>query len=294
MTIAACYLSPEGVVLGTDSTSTIVGPDGESSYLDHAQKLFAVGDPGTTIGLMTWGLGQIGDVSHRTIAAMIGDELTRAGFSNMRAVADFAAELVWVHYADAYSARCTRAKLLRSKHKTGNLSTDERSELRLLGQLAGGYCIAGRMPGGRACTGFAIDWAPWLDAPALRDLRLEQPYHWGVPEFALRLIYGWDHRAVDTIMASGKWTGTPEEFLDLLAGSVVVWPRRLPIREAADWIHTLIHTTIRGTKFAQRAHACGGPIEIAAISSDRPFRWVCHKRLDSALVTAEESMLWRI
>jgi hypothetical protein len=74
MTIAACYISPEGVVLGTDSTTTVVGPDGESSYLDHAQKLFAVGDPEATIGLITWGLGQIGDVSHRTIAAMIGDE----------------------------------------------------------------------------------------------------------------------------------------------------------------------------------------------------------------------------
>lgn len=287
MTIAACYLSPEDVVLGTDSTSTIVGPDGEPSYLDHAQKLFEVGNPGATIGLMTWGLGQIGDVSHRTIAAMVGAEHAQADFSELQPIATFAADLVWSYYLDAYREECSRAKVLQAKHEAGSVTVAEHAELRRLAKLAGGYCIAGRTAAARPCTGFTIEWAPWLDVPTVTELRGEQPYHWGVPQFALRLIYGWDHRAVEKIITSGKWTGTPEEILDLLADGAVVWPRRLPIREAVDWIHTLIHTTIRGTKFAQRAHACGGPIEIAAISADRPFRWVCHKRLDSALVTSE-------
>jgi hypothetical protein len=135
---------------------------------------------------------------------------------------------------------------------------------------------------------FAIQWSPWLDSPKIEALAPEQPHFWGVPNFALRLVYGWDHRAIKRIVTSGKWTGTPDELLDHIAEGVILWPRGLPIREAADWVHTLIHTTIRGTKFAQQDHTCGGAAEIAAITTDRPFRWVCHKPLDSALVTAEE------
>lgn len=64
-------------------------------------------------------------------------------------------------------------------------------------------------------------------------------------------------------------------------------PTNLPLREAIDWIHTVIHTTIRAIKFNQE-HSCGGPVEIAVITTDRPFRWVCHKSLDAAIITAQQ------
>jgi ABC-type siderophore export system fused ATPase/permease subunit len=56
LTIAACLLTPGGVVLGADSTTTIsvVTHDGSVSphYFEHAQKLFEVGE-GSTIGAVT-------------------------------------------------------------------------------------------------------------------------------------------------------------------------------------------------------------------------------------------------
>jgi hypothetical protein len=52
---------------------------------------------------------------------------------------------------------------------------------------------------------------------------------------------------------------------------------------AVDWIHPSINTTIKSLKFSHLAPVCGGPIEVTVITTDRTFRWVRHKELDSAL-----------
>ncbi len=57
----------------------------------------------------------------------------------------------------------------------------------------------------------------------------------------------------------------------------------LPIREAIDFVHASIYSTIRALKFSRYEQTCGGPIEIAVITSDRRFRWVRHKRMDEAI-----------
>jgi len=56
MTIAACYVSPEGIVLGADSTASF--NFGAMHYYNHNQKLFELGD-GSTLGIVTWGLGSL-------------------------------------------------------------------------------------------------------------------------------------------------------------------------------------------------------------------------------------------
>ena len=62
---------------------------------------------------------------------------------------------------------------------------------------------------------------------------------------------------------------------------------RLPIREAIDFIHTSIYSTVKGLKFSRLDQVCGGPIEIAVITSDRLFRWVRHKEMDAAIQEQE-------
>lgn len=60
VTIAACYLSSEGVVLGADSTSTMFvrghgnQVDSEHHY-NFAQKIFEFGED-STAGIVMWGL----------------------------------------------------------------------------------------------------------------------------------------------------------------------------------------------------------------------------------------------
>ncbi|MBX3321367.1 MAG: hypothetical protein KF757_00100 [Phycisphaeraceae bacterium] len=124
--------------------------------------------------------------------------------------------------------------------------------------------------------------------PEITPVLSEAPIFWGVPQIMERLVFGFDSPIIMEILKSGKWKGTVEELIDLVVRNQLITPRLLPIREAIDWVHTVIHTTIRGTKFANWPHWCGGPIEIAVITSDRPFRWVRHKRMDAAIITSEE------
>ena len=73
MTIAACYVSPEGIVLGADSTTTVNVP-GNAHYFNHAQKLFEIGED-STLGIVAWGLGGLVINSHRYLIARLGDSL---------------------------------------------------------------------------------------------------------------------------------------------------------------------------------------------------------------------------
>src|SRR5438128_980256 len=79
MTIAACYLSSEGVVIGADSTSTVFvanpsGVGGAFHHLNYAQKIFEVGE-NSSIGVALWGIASIGNLSHRTFIAQFADEV---------------------------------------------------------------------------------------------------------------------------------------------------------------------------------------------------------------------------
>ncbi len=291
MTIAACHLSPEGVVLGSDSTTTILDPDGRNrAYLDYAQKLFEVGPRKSSLALATWGMGQVAGDSHRTIAAFLGKRHQSQPF---KSVADAAAELsklVWSRYQAAYSQEQGKSKDLFLKFQQATLSPAELEELQEFGaRLSGGYCLAGRTDKCGRCEAYEIQWTPWYDVPAITDLKQETPYFWGVPAIMERVIYGFDNAGLLRILQSGKWNGTSDELYNLIAQNRFMQPAHLPIREAIDWIHTIIHTTIRGVKFAQESHSCGGPVEIACITTDRPFRWVCHKGLGAAIVTSQEA-----
>jgi hypothetical protein len=68
MTIAMCYVSPEGVVLGADSTTTFVDPG--LHFYNHNQKLYEVGE-NSTLGMLTWGRGSLIDASYRTLIAQL-------------------------------------------------------------------------------------------------------------------------------------------------------------------------------------------------------------------------------
>ena len=61
MTIAACYLSADGVVFGADSTTTMFVPGPDASGTEHhynfAQKVFQIGES-STLAMTMWGNGR--------------------------------------------------------------------------------------------------------------------------------------------------------------------------------------------------------------------------------------------
>ncbi|MCX5674836.1 MAG: hypothetical protein NTX87_07495, partial [Planctomycetota bacterium] len=112
-------------------------------------------------------------------------------------------------------------------------------------------------------------------------------YFWGCPNLIDRLLRGMDYPMFSRILESGKWQGTADDLFEVLEEGALGQPYDLPLREAIDWVYASIYTTIKAMKFSHLAPVCGGPIEIAVISSDRPFRWVRHKRLGQAIAAHE-------
>ena len=170
--------------------------------------------------------------------------------------------------------------------KDGNLSDDEWGQITaLLSGYSGGYCLGGRASENEQGQAWQILWSPTQRTSDIVGLKPEEVAFWGVPQIMQRLIFGFDQDVLAKILASGHWNADPSVLYDLIAEQQLIQPSLLPIREAIDWIHTVIHTTIRGTKFAKWPHFCGGPVEIAVITNDRPFRWVKHKEMSAAILS---------
>lgn len=117
----------------------------------------------------------------------------------------------------------------------------------------------------------------WRSRALNRFLRLAA--FLGVPNIMKRLLLGADERLVPDLMKSGKWTGT-EAYLNTILQNYYLKQSLMPIRDGIDFVHAGILSTFRGLKFSNLSQVCGGSIEIAVITSDRPFRWVRHKRFD--------------
>jgi len=286
MTIAACYLSTEGVVLGADSTATMfvqgppANPLGSFHHYNFAQKVFELGEQDATAGVVLWGLGSLGDKSYRTLFAEIADEGSK--MTSLADIANLAAARFWAQYSATFGLLLLRVRDLLDKNQ--NRTPDEEKEyLGLMQNLSGGFCVGGRWRDNRSPAAFEVLFSPAsADAPQPRQLQLGSRF-WGWSNLIERLVFGMDEQLYLRIEKSGKWNGTPEELIDLVSQGALAQPQDLPLREAIDWIYASIYTTIKSVKFSHLAPVCGGPIEVAVVTSDRPFRWVRHKRLGEAI-----------
>jgi hypothetical protein len=287
MTIAACYLSGDGVVFGADSTTTMfvsgLGPTafGSEHHYNFAQKIFQIGED-STLAMTMWGLGNLSSVSYRTLIAQFADSLAGQGVGSVQDVARGWSKYFWVAYAQDFGEVIKRAKALQSK---ASRTDDESRELLALSQLySGGFCVGGYVLSDRRPQAFEIKYDPLLSAPPTPDsLALGSTRFWGCPNLINRLVYGIDQGVLLDILNCGKWGGSQQELVDLLMPYCLGQPFDLPIREAIDWVHASIYTTIKTMKFSHMAPVCGGPVEVAVITTDRRFRWVRHKRFDSAI-----------
>ena len=93
MTIAGLYLSPEGIVLGADSTSSVNGSNG-FHYFNFGQKLFEIGE-NSTFGILTWGMGGLGPVSYRALVAKLADGLEQQPPTSVTEVAARWIDIFW-------------------------------------------------------------------------------------------------------------------------------------------------------------------------------------------------------
>jgi hypothetical protein len=282
VSIAACHFSSEGVVLGADSTSSVASPVGEQRRFDYSQKVFEVGENGT-LGVCTWGLGRIGSLSHRQLIAELSQSLWTEPVTSVAEAAERLSSLCWDKYRQEYSGQLMRAADLSRRSRLSE--PDEQDLLLFKAGLTLGYCIGGTWNKNPKPEAYEVLFNPASghEKPKPAALQIDRTRFWGAPHFFNRLIEGIDPLLRERMLTSGKWNGTPAELDDMIRGMRLVQPVHLPLREAVDWIHTVIQTTIKSMKFSQFPQVCGGPVEIAVVTADRRFRWVKHKRLDDAI-----------
>ncbi len=273
MTIAAAYLTSEGVVLGTDSTSTVsvrdsMGADAVVQLLEHSQKIFEIASPGMgRIALCTWGHGRVGKFSHRTIGALLAEKIEDAKTS--------------IEEASHILAGIVQAMLR-------DMSERDRHHL--------GYYVGGWDPGTHHPRCFKMEFADGKDVAKLNELQIGEASFSGDFSYFSRVFRGFDPLLPDalyvelkkrclSIAGSSEFEVAYREAFKTVAGQLVsAGYQDLPIREAIDYIHASLHVTIKARKFRYGPPPSGGPIEIAFVSTDRRFRWVCHKNHDSAIL----------
>jgi hypothetical protein len=264
MTIAAAYLVSEGVVLGADSSTTVQvsTPQGTNivQLLAHSQKVFEVGCD-SRIGVCTWGAGNVGAYSHRTLIAQLSDKITEK--TTIEEAANMFADIV------------------KPRMKEYNVP--------FIGYYIGGWNPESRKP---AC--FRIELKP--EEKIINSLQQGLCSFSGDPLIFTRVFRGFDLQLPQNILKELKKEGISCEGLEekfhkaferASAPLAAVGFQDLPLREAIDFIYSYLHITIKAAKFRFGPPICGGPIEIGFISTDRLFRWVRHKPFYSAIIEQE-------
>jgi hypothetical protein len=264
-------------VFGADSTTTYPN----EHYYNHAQKIFEVGPKGSPLGMVIWGLGSLGDLSYRTLIAKFAEDNRNAAPASVREMADRFAHAFWPEYQARMAPLLQRFQQLVALPAP---TADEQKERDNLAQvLSGGFCLGGNRqhdPTPHAC---AIQYGPSLAAAQVDELPMHTCGFWGQPSMIQRLMFGIDADLRSEILQCGLWHGTPADLENLVNKKRLTLPGAIPIREAIDYVHASVYSTIKTMKFSQLAPVCGGPVELAVITTDRPFRWVRHTDLDVAI-----------
>jgi hypothetical protein len=283
-------LSPEGVVLGADSTASFQLADGPH-YFNNAQKLFEVGPVGSTLGMIVWGMGGLQESSHRTLIAQLADGFK--GAKKPKTVGEVMNRWIdhfWAAYSKEQAGSIARVKSLDAMpahdpngQTPGCRSEAEDSEYKALKLgLAVGFCIGGYILPDRTAHALFVVFEPLLPKPKAIALPMHGYGFWGAPIMVNRLLFGADERLKDAILKSGHWNGKDTD-LDAVLSAYRLQHLRMPIRDAIDFVNAYILSTIKAFKFSSLAQICGGPIELAVIRTDRAFEWVRHKPWDAAL-----------
>lgn len=187
----------------------------------------------------------------------------------------------WGEYSTRQQPQIQRLRHLVSSPVLTDAEQKEREGLLL--NLSGGFCLGGTLLHDRTPAAVEIAYHPLQPAPSLRPLAFGETGFWGVRNLIWRMLLGIDPDLYTAVLASGRWSGTPADLSNLVNQGRLVLPGILPLRDAIDWIYASVYSTIKAMKFSQLAPVCGGPVEVAVITTDRPFRWVCHKGLDAAV-----------
>lgn len=278
MTIAISLKVNDGVVLATDSASTIFAPSsgdnppGVIKVYQNAEKLFNL-CKGKPIGSITWGSGSIG---YASISTLMKD------FRKIQKDNDKYKEVDIKTIANDLATFIHKAKYIPA------YSTWPEKDRPNIGFIIAGYSNQ---------ESFAEEWKfeiieGKLVGPDIVRKKEESGLIWnGEPEAISRLILGYSQKLPSVL----KDCGLDEEVTSKIinharahfAVPMVIDP--MPIKDAIDVAEFLVETTINFSKFSPGASTVGGPIDIAAITKHEGFKWIKRKYYYNIDINPKES-----
>jgi hypothetical protein len=275
VTIAISLKINDGLVLASDSASTMVGQTSEGhlqvvNVYNNADKLFNL-KKGLPIGAITWGAGSIGNASTSTIMKDLRKIFTEGDGDRRHAgwkldngsytVEEVASRLKEFVYDDLYVTA-----FRDFPHKKPDL----------------GFIVAGYSANAPMADEFQIDIKEGAcSGPRPVRNRDQVGMTWGGNAEALnRLIVGVSPAL--PIVLQNLFRLDPAQ-LPHVSNVIqqhlqlpIVLPA-MPLQDAIDLADFLVDLTIKFSRFTPGAPTVGGPIEIAAISKHEGFRWIKRK-----------------
>lgn len=293
MTIAICLKVGDGVVLGTDSASSLIGEnDRYFNVYNTAEKTFNL-VKGLPIGLMTYGLGGMVGLSIGALARDLRERLSGNNpefpdwglNSGTYTIDEVARRVREFFYEELYAAEfgpLPQPDAAAEQHAGDGeppLSPD-------VGGTPGekapqypdlGFVVAGISAQDHYTQVWTIEIINGVcTGPVCQHDRLVSGVvnFWGQPEALYRLVYGWSPEAHQRLVAAGLAPDAADQFL--LSLTHLAHPG-MPIQDAIDLVKYLADVTVGYVRFKQGAPTVAPPIDIAAITTHQGFKWVERK-----------------
>lgn len=259
MTICVSVKTRQGLVLGTDSMSTITAAvDGQIRVVktySNARKLAQIGD--LPIGVFTYGAGNLGERSIYGLIVEFCRQVERS--ETVQGIAERLITFIQPEYHRHYG---------------------DKSEDHILGLYIAGYSPDSVLP---------EEWS--IEFPkAAQPVLVQGAHQFGVNWRAIdlpfmRLYKGYDIRILPMLLSKMRDKGASEETLQTIvqsfseifqenALSLQVAIDAMPIQDAINFAVYVLQTTIGYTTFEFGTPSCGGDLQVAIISEDAGFRWV--------------------
>lgn len=264
MTISICVKANDGLVLASDSASSMVTTNNEvvNTY-DNANKIFNL-RKGLPIGAATYGQGNIGPASISTLAKDFRVEITNGPSPlapttyTMNEVVDRMAVFFGGHYDATFSDIPEENRPLLAFIVAGYSAGAPLSEQWLL-QFPGPLRM---MQHGQTQCGIAFG---------------------GVTAPIQRLIGGFSPELSIVLQRAGLDDATRARVLsDCQSLAKPLISDAMPIQDAADLAEYLVNLTASFVRFDAGPPTVGGPIELAAITKHEGFKWIKRKHFFTA------------
>lgn len=265
VTVAVLVKVFDGIVLATDSATTIELPDGSAQVYNNADKVFNLHRK-LPIAAMTWGLGQVGPASVSTVAKDLRKRLMGKAGRKYEA---------WKLDKHSYAIEDVAKRLAEMFHELLSANSEELPDNCLLGMLVAGYSANASQPEA---------WVLYLDGKGSKPkpLLVGGPEDSGFlayaqPRAADRLFRGFDEQLARAVKAAvpDEHHAAIDAALNDQTLSPVIPP--MPFPDAIDFAKYLVEVTAGFSHFLLGPDTVGGPIEIAGVNRHEGFKWIARK-----------------